>query len=286
MTTLLVTGATGTFGSAVAEILHQAGHTVRVLVRNRSRLKVDNYEVFTGDFSDIPALEAAAKGVSGIFLASFDRPEMPDLQRNVLKVAKNLGIQRIARISSMGVDNPRFGSMMDEHARGERILEDSGLGFTHLRPSWVLQNFLPTSAATPVRNCEIRLPASDGRVGFVDARDVAAVAATSLTEPGHEGKIYELTGPDACTHAELADALSSQTGLPITYENISPEQYVSELRSLGWPTTSIESMSALFDEMRRGGDAIVTDHVTRVTNRAPLTIHDFARDYASAFIQA
>ncbi len=284
MATLLVTGATGTFGSAVAEILHQAGHTVRVLVRDVSQLDKKDYEVFSGSFSDIPALEAAIDGASGIFLASFDVPEMPDLQGNVLKVAKSLGVRIVARISTMYVDNPRFRHFMTYHAQGERLLEDSGLDFTHLRPSWVLQNFLPTSAATPVRHNKIRLPAADGRVSFVDARDVAAVAAASLTEPGHNGKTYELTGPAACTHGELADTLASQTGLPITYENISPEEYISELQFAGWPQISIESMNTLFEAMRLGGAAVLTDHVKMVTGRDPLSIRDFARDFAGSFV--
>lgn len=283
MPNILVTGATGTFGAAVAEMLQRAGEPVRVLVRDPARFTGAGVQVAIGDFADPTSLDAALSGIERVFLASFDRPEMPALQRNLLEAARRQGVRHIARISTMGVENPRFGPIMADHARGERQIEQSGLEFTHLRPSWVLQNFLPTSAATPVRDGKIRLPAGDGRVSFVDARDVAAVAVEVLTKAGHEGHTYELTGPDARSHAELAEALSAATGRAITYEDLPPEVYISELTAAGWPPASIESMDTLFADVRVGGAAVLTGEVQRVTGRPPLSIHDFARDHAELF---
>ena len=283
---ILVTGATGTFGAALVDLLRGQGRAVRVLVRDPARFAAEGVEVFAGDFGDTASLGGAMAGIEAVFLASFDRPAMPALQRNVLEAARRHGVRRVARISSMGVDNPQFGPIMADHLEGERQLEASGLGYTHLRPSWVLQNFLPSSAATPVREGRIRLPAGDGRVSFVDARDVAAVAAVALTEPGHEGAAYELTGPDARTHAELAAALSAASGRAIAYEDLAPEAYVEGLRAAGWPAASIESMNTLFAEIREGAAGVLTDHVKRVTGRQPLSIEDFARDHAPLFAAA
>lgn len=283
MSGILVTGATGTFGAAVAQILRNSGEAVRVLVRDPARFAGAGVEVAIGDFADPASLDAALSGIDRVFLASFDRPEMPALQRNLLVAAHRRGVRHVARISTLGVDNPRFGAIMAGHAEGERQLEQTDLAFTHLRPSWVLQNFLPSSAATPVRDGKIRLPAGQGRVGFVDARDVAAVAAAALTEPGHEGRAYELTGPDAHTHAELAEALSAAAGRDIAYEDLAPQVYRDELAAAGWPPASIESMDMLFADMRAGGDALLTEDVARVTGRPPLGIHDFARDHAALF---
>jgi uncharacterized protein YbjT (DUF2867 family) len=284
MPSTLVTGATGTFGAAVTEMLQRAGQSVRVLIRDPKRFAGIGVQVAIGDFADPTSLDAALSGIERVFLASFDRPEMPALQRNLLAAARRQGVRHIARISTMYVDDPRFGSLMADHAAGEHQLEHSGLEFTHLRPSWVLQNFLPTSAATPVRDSKIRLPAGDGQVSFVDARDVAAVAAAALTKPGHEGRTYELTGPDARTHQELAQALSAATGRTIIFDNLSPEVYVSELTAAGWPPLSIESMDMLFADIRAGGAAVLTSDVTRVTGRTPLSIHDFARDHSHLFL--
>jgi uncharacterized protein YbjT (DUF2867 family) len=283
MANILVTGATGTFGAAVAETLQHAGKSIRVLVRDPARFNGAGVEVTIGDFADPASLDAALSGIERVFLASFDRSDMPMLQGNLLAAARRQGVRHVARISTMYVDELRFASFMADHAAGERQLEQSELDFTHLRPSWVLQNFLPTSAATPVRDNKIRLPAGEGRVSFVDARDVAAVAAAVLTEPGHEGCTYELTGPDARTHAELAEALSSTAGRKITFEDLPPKVYADELAAAGWPPISIEGMDKLFAEMRAGGAAVLTDDVKRVTGRAPLSIRDFGRDHAQLF---
>ncbi|HUS98546.1 MAG TPA: SDR family oxidoreductase [Hyphomicrobiaceae bacterium] len=284
MSDILVTGATGTFGAAIVEGFRQVGRKIRVLVRDPLRFAKMNEEVAIGDFTDPASLEAAMSGIDRVFLASFDRPDMPALQNNLLNAAQRQGIRHIVRISTIGVDDPRFGQIMANHLKGEQQLEDSGLAFTHLRPSWVLQNYLPTSAFTPVRDGKISLPAGNAGVGFVDARDVAAVAVAALTKPGHDGRTYTLTGQEAATHAQLAEALSAATGQPIEYNDLPPEDYVRAVTAAGWSPASIESVCRLFADMRAGGAATVSDDVRNVTGRPPLSIFDFARDYAQDFI--
>jgi uncharacterized protein YbjT (DUF2867 family) len=285
MSDILVTGATGTFGAAVVEAFRKAGRPIRVLVRDPSRFFAKTGEsVVVGDFSDPMSMEAALSGIERVFLASFDRPNMPVLQKNLLDAAQRQRVRHIVRISTIGVDDPRFGQIMTNHLQGERQLEASGLAFTHLRPSWVLQNFLPTSAFTPVRDGKISLPAGNAGVGFVDARDVAAVAVAALTEPDHEGRIYTLTGPEAPTHAQLASALSTATGQRIVYQDLPPDEYVRHVTSAGWSAASIESVSRLFADMRIGGAAVLSEDVYQVKKRPPLSIYDFARDYAQDFI--
>ena len=281
---ILVTGATGTFGGLVAAALARDGRRVRVMVRDAARYHGAAAETVVGGFDDDAALDRALAGVSRVFLASFDRPEMLPGQQRLLASARRAGATHVVRISSMGVDEPRFGRILANHASGERQLEDSGLGFTHLRPSWVLQNFLPNSAATPVRNGAIRLPGGEGRVGFVDARDVAGVAAAILSKPEDVASgAIEVTGPAARTHAELAKALSDAAGLAVAYEDLAPAAYVAELRALGWSEGSIDSMDALFADIRAGGWARLTDEVRRLTGGPARGIEDFARDHAAAF---
>jgi uncharacterized protein YbjT (DUF2867 family) len=143
-----------------------------------------------------------------------------------------------------------------------------------------MQNFLSF-----VVDDVIRLPAGDGRVGFVDARDIAAIAVESLTTPGHEGKAHELTGPEALSHADVADHVSAATGRSIVYENIPPEIYEKEKASQGWPRTSIDTLLALFADIRAGinRDSVVTNTVENVTGRAAFSFRKFARDYATTF---
>ncbi len=144
----------------------------------------------------------------------------------------------------------------------------------------MMQNFLSF-----VVGDVIRLPAGDGRVGFVDARDIAAVAVEALTTSGHEGRAHELTGPEALSHSDVANQLSAATGRSILYENISPEIYEQEKTAQGWPRASIDTLLALFADIRAGTnhDSTLTNTVERVTGRPPFNFRTFARHYAAKF---
>ncbi len=280
MTRILITGATGTIGAEIVHQLQTRGEPIRVLVRDAAKGPEadESIEVSVGDFATPESLDAALKGIERVFLASFDSPDQQELQRNVLTAAERHGVHHIVRMSTMAVHEKPHLPIFGWHSDCERQLEESGLAFTHLRPSWVMQNFLSFVAGDV-----IRLPAGDGRVGFIDARDIASVAMEALTAPGHEGKAYELTGPEALSHADVADQLSAATGRSIVYENISPETYEQEKAAQGWPRTSIDTMLALFADIRAGTVSVVTDTVSGVTGRAPLSFREFARDYASTF---
>ena len=282
MTRILVTGATGTIGGEIARQLQVRGEPIRVLVRDAAKGPEagESIEVSVGDFAMPESLDAALNGIERVFLASFDSPDQQELQRYLLTAAKRHGVHHIVRMSTMAVHENRHLPIFRWHSDSEQQLEESGLAFTHLRPSWVMQNFLSF-----VVGDVIRLPAGDGRVRFVDARDIAAVAAEALTTPGHEGKAYELTGPEALSHAAVADKLSAATGRSIVYENISPETYEQEKASQGWPRASIDTLLALFAEIRVGTnhDPVVTNTVENVAGRAAFSFQEFARDYATRF---
>lgn len=281
MTPVLVTGATGTIGGAISRVLVRHGTRHRVFVRNPTAFAhaVPGVEVAIGDFAAMASLDAAMDGIEQVFLASFDRPEQIALQRNVLQAAKGAGVRHIVRMSTMGVDRKPHVSIFDAHLEGERQLEASGLDFTHLRPSWVMQNFY----SFVVEN-RIRLPVGDGRVAFVDAEDIAGVAASALTKAGHAGKAYELTGPEAITHHEVAGLLSAATGRTIDFEDIPPDVYDQEKVATGWPRSSIDSLLALFAEIRAGknDDATPNDTVARVTGRPARSFAEFAKEYAGS----
>jgi uncharacterized protein YbjT (DUF2867 family) len=279
---ILVTGATGTIGGEIARQLQALGTPARLLIRDLSKRpgNIQAVDLAVGDFASPDSLDAALDGVEGIFLASVDRPNHVALQGNVLQAAKRQGVRRVVRMSTMGVDEHERLPIFRWHSAGERQLEDSGLAFTHLRPSWVMQNFFSF-----VVDDTIALPAGGGRVAFVDARDIAAVAVKALTTPGHDGQAYELTGPSALTHAEVAVLLSEATGRSIVFEDISPNDYERQKIAEGWPRESIDSLLPLFAEIRAGTnrDAVATDTVETVTGRAPKRFRDFCRHYASRF---
>jgi len=280
MNRILVTGATGLFGGEIARQLVAKDVPIRILVRDPSKAPVLNgaVEVAIGDFSDPESLRDALSGIDRLFLASYDRPEIVEHQANVLEAARHCGVQHVVRLSSDGTEEDNHLPIFHRHGVCERQLEDSGLGYTHLKPQWIMQNF----ETFVVDDC-IRLPAGDGRVGLVDARDVAAVGAEALITTAHDGKAYILS-TESLSHTEVAAQLSEGTGRPIKYQDIPPELYQQELESDGWTKDDIDSMLGLFADIRAGrnSDINVEDTVKSVLGRAGIKFNQFASDYASS----
>ena len=280
MNRILVTGATGLFGGEIARQLVAKGVPTRILVRDPSKAPALNetVEVASGDFSDPKSLVDALTGIERMFLASYEQPEIVEHQANVLKVAKHCGVQHVVRLSSDGTEEDQHLPIFHRHGVCERQLEDSGLGFTHLKPQWIMQNF----ETFVVDDC-IRLPAGEGRIGLVDARDVAAVGVEALITSDHDGKAYILS-TESLSHSEVATQLSEGAGRSIKYQNIPPEVYQQELENDGWIKDDIDSMLGLFADIRAGhnSDANMQDTVKPVLGRAGIKFKQFAIDYASS----
>jgi NAD(P)H dehydrogenase (quinone) len=159
MTRILVTGVSGMFGGEVARQLMAKRIPIRILVRDPSKVpQLDkSVEVLTGDFINTGALVSALNGIEKLYLASYDKPELVEHQANVLAIARQCEVQHVVRLSSAGTEENNELPDLYRHAVCERQLEESGLGFTHLKPMWVMQNF-----ESFVVNDRIRLPAGEG----------------------------------------------------------------------------------------------------------------------------
>jgi uncharacterized protein YbjT (DUF2867 family) len=275
---ILVTGANGTTGSEITRQLAAAGRAVRVFLRSRenaAKLPKSGVEIAVGSFADVPSLDAAMKGVESVFLISFDHPDQLALQANVIAAARRAGVRMIARLSASSADADSPDPLISNHGKGDRQLAQSGLGYVLLRPQWFNQNFLSYCPGGV-----IRLPAGEARLPFVDMRDIGAVAIKALNEPGHDGQAYVLTGPEALSHAEVADILSAATGRYFVYEDISPEDYRRELIAKGATDYYAELIINLFARMRRRGTAEIHDDIRKVLGRPAITFRQFARDFA------
>lgn len=282
---IVVTGATGTVGREVVRLLHAAGHPVRAAATNPSSAKaLVGADVATVPFAfDRPDTHAEAlRGARALFLMR--PPRMADAEAFVptIEAARRAGVQRIAFLSLQGVER----NAVVPHHRIERRVRESGLAWTFLRPSFFMQNL------SGVHRDEIRLrdhvfvPAGKGRTAFIDARDVAAVAAITLTEPGHERQAYELTGSEALGYAEVARILGEELGRTIQYANPSALRFWLAMRRAGHPGGFASVMTALYTVARLGLAAHLTDTTRDLLGRAPISFRQFARDHASMWRRA
>jgi uncharacterized protein YbjT (DUF2867 family) len=282
---ILVTGATGTVGTEMVKELLAAGVEVRALVRSLGRARPllgPDVEIVEGDLEKPETIDPAMKGVEKAFLLTSSGPESVDLHANFIAAAKRAGNPYVVRLSALGSgpDSPfTFGRW---HGQSERHLEESGLPYTHLRPHGFMQNFL-FYAPTIASDGAIFAPMGDAKIGMVDSRDVSAVAAKVLTEDGHQGRTYDITGPESLSYAQAAETLDAALGKTVRYVDVTPEQAKDGMMSLGFPEWLADAALELHAFYRTGEGEIVTPVVAEVTGRPPRTFNEFARDHAQAF---
>jgi uncharacterized protein YbjT (DUF2867 family) len=274
---ILVTGASGNVGSEVARLLAEAGHPVRAAARDAERLR----STFPGvdravlDFERPETYTAALRDVDRLFLVR--PPAISETRRYVdpfVDAARDAGTERIAFLSLLGAEkNPVL-----PHRRIERHLEVSGFSYTFLRASFFMQNLSTVNRAEIRKRGVLVVPAGRGRTSFVDARDLAAVAAKALTEPGHENRAYPLTGGEALDYFEVTNVLSEVLGTRIVYARPGVPEFVRAARARGLPWGLVAVMVGIYTTARLGLADTVTDDLARILNRPPTTLRKFASD--------
>lgn len=192
--------------------------------------------------------------------------------RSFAELAVERGIRRLVLLSGRGEE---------EAQRAEQVVRDSGADWTILRASWFSQNFSENHLLDPVLGGEVVLPAGGVGEPFVDADDIADVAVAALTEDGHAGQLYELTGPRMLTFAEAVEEIAFATGREVRYVQASPEQYASFLAEQDVPAEFASLMSHLFGEVLDGRNSHLTGGVRLALGREPRDITDYARDAAA-----
>ena len=258
---ILVTGATGTTGSALVDELLARGHEVTAVTRDPQRIAPrPGLTVSTG----IVAADA-------IYLLGLAGPTTPDHDVATLRAATEAGIRKVVMLSAIGTPDRadaapgRVGSL---HQRGEQAVRASGLAWTILRPTTFASNTLAWAAdvraGRPVVNVF-----GEGRQGVVDPADVSAVAAEVLTGSGHDGCTYTLTGPELLTVREQVAQLGEALGRQLTTVDVMParEHFPAAIADLALDGARL---------VRRGGNAVVTDDVERVLGRRPGTYRAWA----------
>jgi uncharacterized protein YbjT (DUF2867 family) len=283
---ILITGATGRVGGATLQHLLRRGVPVRALIRNPQKaasVASSGVETVIGDLAQSCSLEVALEGITAALLVSPLDPRQVELQGNFIDAAKQVGDVHVVKISGLGtaLDSPvRSGRW---HAQTEKYLEDSGLPFTHLRPPFFMQNilrFAPTIRASG----EFVGALNRGKVAMIDVDDIAAVAATVLTTPGHAGKAYLLTGPEALSYQDVAQKLSRSLGRPVTYKNVPMTVMRERLLASGMPEWQVDVQVDFSTALGAGQASTVTDTVEAVTGSPPRTFDQFIRGHIALFI--
>lgn len=275
---ILLTGSTGLVGREVANRL--AGRApVRLAVREPVS-GAGATERVRFDFRDPSTFEAALRGVSRVFLL---RP--PRLARARHDFGPFVAAMRQAAVSQVVFLSVRgaAGNPLLPHRGIERLLEASGLAWTHLRPNDFMQN-LATVHRDDVRGRgEIWAPAGRGRTSFVDVRDVAEAAARTLTEPGHGRRAYTLTGDAAFSLEEVAALLSDVLGRPVAYRNPGIPAFLRHMQAAGHPLALGLVMTGVYTVARLGLAAEVAPDLARLIGRPPTPLRSFVEDYADAW---
>jgi uncharacterized protein YbjT (DUF2867 family) len=282
---ILVTGATGTNGTEILKRLATGHVQVRAMVRNRERasaIALPHVEVVEGDFDRPATLLAALAGVERAFLLTNSSERAESQQVAFIDAARQSGVAHVVKLSQFGADVNAPGRFQRYHAVVEAALQVSGLAYTILRPNLYMQGLLNFRSPIATQNA-FYVAAGDAKVSMVDVRDNADVGVAALTEPGHEGKIYELTGPQALTHAEMAEGLSKALGRQVAFIEIPPEAMRDALLGLGFPEWQADGLVEDYAHYRRGEAAAVTSGVRDAIGKAPRNFEEFARDYAPMF---
>jgi len=281
-----LTGSSGTIGTELVSLLSAAGAPTRAVVRDARKARaVPHIAWLQADLSNPDLLEPALAGTRRLFLLTGNDPGFGGVQRGIVHAAEVLGVGHIVKASALGASDHSKSWIGREHWEVEQAIQRSGMRWTMLRPHAFMQNWLGDLAESVKTEDVFYSPIGDGRVPFIDARDIAAVAAEVLLHSeAHAGKKYVLTGGEAVGYADLAAALTTVTGRAISYRPISMDEARARMVASGASTESVDAVLAIAAYQKEGGPtATVSPTVQRLLGRPPRSIRDFVRDYAERF---
>ena len=290
---IVVTGATGQAGSEVVRALAARGERVRAFVRDpgpaRPKLGA-NVELAVGDLADPRSVRAALDGAGTLFLSCADDPRRVGWETSAIDAAVAAGVRRVVKLSAVGAAPGSPVAFWDWHGRVEEHLRASGTGWVILRSSWYMSNLLAAAAQVAAEG-RLYAPAGQARIAMIDPRDVGAAAAEvllspGLASPGHEGRTYLVTGPEAITFSQVAAGLSAAVGHRIEFTDIPGEAAEQAMIAGGMPAFVAGQIVRIFAQLRQGADRRVTATVQALTGNAPRDVAAFARDHARLFAAA
>jgi uncharacterized protein YbjT (DUF2867 family) len=289
---ILLTGTTGHSGSIIVREFARQNVPVRALVRDPDKARrfhgLPGVELVEGDMLRPKTLTAALRGVERVLMISSARERMVETQCTFIDAAKAAGVPHIVKYSGkesgVGFDPDSFRGTR-EHLEIERYLEASGLAWTHLRPSQFMQFYLPgTLTGVDARRRELRMPIGDSKLSPVDIEDIAKVAVALMRSDGHEGRAYDMTGPEALSMKEAVEQISEATGTAFRYVEVSLEDKLRECREAGMPEPAVQILNEVFAERSRRPESHVWLETHRAFGVRPTSFAEFARRNVTTFL--
>lgn len=277
---ILVTGARGNVGGAVIRALADSGAPAVAGSTTPENMPMpEGIEKVTMDYTRPDTVKAALQGVDGLFLVAPPLDwEAPAKINPVIDQAKAAGVRHIILNSALGVDQNEAAPLRVV----EKSIISSGIDYTILRPNFFMENFTSGFLAPMIAQGGIFLAAEEAGTSFISTEDIGAVAAVAFQKQ-HFGAEYNLTGPAALNHTQVAGIISEVSGRPIKYQPLPEEAMLQGARDQGMPEDAIRYMAVLYSAVRAGWTAAVSDAVEKVTGRPPISFGEFARKNAVAW---
>lgn len=264
---ILVLGGNGKTGRRVVERLKARNADVRAASRSSTQ---------PFDWNNRATWSPALQGIDSVYITyqpDLAVPGAPDDIRVLSELAVAAKVGRLVLLSGRGEE---------EAARCEQIVQQAGAEWTIVRAGWFNQNFSESFFLEPILAGEVALPVNDIREPFIDADDIADVVVAALTESGHAGQVYEVTGPRLMTFQEAVAEIASAIGRDIRFIRVTPEQYSAGMRSAGIPEDYIGLIDYLFNTVLDGRNAYLADGVQRALGRPARDFSDYVRDTAAS----
>jgi uncharacterized protein YbjT (DUF2867 family) len=270
---ILVTGATGKVGRRLTAQLREAGHSVRAVSRSTE---------IRFDWHDESTWAAAFEGASAVYLIP---PDEPFPAEAIVAAAEKAGVRRLVAQSGRRIEVLAEAAGVGPEAVGmyavQEAVKASGVEWTVLQANNFNQNFSEGDMLEAILAGELYLPVEDTVEPFIDVQDIAAVAVVVLTEDGHHGRTYELSGPESLTFPAAVDAIAEASGRSIEFRDVSPEDYAAALRAEELPEDLVFFLDVMYRVMREGKIGDVADGVEQVLGRKPVAFVDWAKRTAA-----
>jgi uncharacterized protein YbjT (DUF2867 family) len=283
-TPILVIGALGNVGIQVVNELQAAGRRVRAADPDLPRLRElfgESVECVRFDFSDPTTFAPTFESVEKMFLLR--PPQISNVKRDMfpaIDAAKRAGVKYVVFLSVIGIEKMTF----IPHYKVETYLREQNFQTTFLRSSFFMQNLSTTHRKEIKERSELFVPVGNAKTSFIDVRDIGAVAAQLLTQDGHAGRNYDLTGAEALDYWQAAKILSETLGRDIKYRNPGSIRFFMETIRRGAPISYAFVVMGLYTSTRYGMAESVTDAVERLTGKKPISFKKFAEDYREVWL--